>query len=66
MNKWILWSIGIAGGAVAGFVYWSQVGCVTGTCPITASPVNSSLYGGVMGFLLAGMFVKEKTESPKD
>lgn len=66
MSKWMLWTIGIAVGALAGLLYWSQIGCVSGTCPITSSPVTSSLYGGVMGYLLAGMFVKEEDDSPKD
>ena len=47
-------AITLAGG-IGGFFYWQQVGCLTGTCPITSSPVISSLYGGVMGFLLAGI-----------
>ncbi|MFM7193748.1 MAG: DUF6132 family protein [Bacteroidota bacterium] len=47
-------------GAIGGFFYWQQVGCLTGTCPITSSPVISSLYGGVMGFLLAGILTPEK------
>lgn len=62
MRKW-LWVIGLAGGAVSGFLYWQQVGCVSGTCPITSSPVISTLYGAGMGFLLAGMFQPEKKEN---
>ncbi len=31
-----------------------MIGCSTGTCPITANPVISTLYGMVMGALLAG------------
>jgi hypothetical protein len=47
-------------GLAAGFLYWQQIGCVTGTCPITSSPLNSSLYGGLMGFVASGLFIKEK------
>ena len=52
--------IGIAFGAVAGFLYWKFIGCSSGTCAITSKPFNSSLYGALMGFLVAGMFKKEQ------
>lgn len=56
--------IGIAAGAVigllAGYLYWREIGCISGTCPINSSPVNSSLYGAVMGGLGASIFKKDK------
>ncbi len=52
--------IGISLGAVAGFLYWKFVGCSSGTCMITSKPINSTLYGAVMGFLVAGIFKKDK------
>lgn len=42
-------------GAVIGFAYYKFVGCSTGTCPITSKPFNASLYGAVMGLLVAGI-----------
>jgi hypothetical protein len=64
MKKWIsnnlIYIIGAAVGAAAGFIYWQQVGCTSGTCAITSKPVNSSVYGAVMGTLLFGLFKKEK------
>jgi len=42
----------VLGGAVAGFLYYRFVGCRTGTCPITSSPIISTVYGAMMGFLL--------------
>jgi len=42
----------VIGGAVAGFLYYRLVGCRSGACPITSSPVISTLYGAVLGFLL--------------
>lgn len=51
---------GILIGAIAGYLYWQQAGCSTGTCVITSSPVRSSLYGSLMGGLLISMFKKEK------
>jgi hypothetical protein len=63
MKKWFsnngLYIIGAVLGAVAGYLYWQQVGCVSGTCDITSKPLNSTLYGAVMGALLLGLFKKE-------
>lgn len=60
MKKWfsnnILYFIGAALGAVAGYIYWQEVGCLSGTCMITSKPVNSTLYGAAMGALLLGLF----------
>jgi hypothetical protein len=42
-----------------GFLYWQQIGCVSGTCLITSKPVNSTVYGSLMGALLFGLFKKE-------
>ena len=55
-KKHLLTIIGVAVGAIAGFFYWQQVGCSSGTCSITSSPINSSVYGSIMGGLLFSMF----------
>jgi hypothetical protein len=59
MIKYIKWPVAIALGAVAGYAYWYYVGCASGSCAITSSPVNSSIYGAVMGGLVLNMFTKE-------
>lgn len=48
--------LGVVAGVVAGYLYWFYVGCASGTCPITSSPVSSSLWGAVMGGLLFSIF----------
>ncbi len=48
--------LGIAVGAVAGYAYWHYVGCNSGSCAITSRPLNSTLYGSLMGGLLFSMF----------
>lgn len=54
-RKKMLRSLAFAvGGAVLGFGYYKLVGCRTGACPITSSPVISTLYGAVLGYLLSG------------
>ena len=63
MKNWFinnkLYLAGAIVGAVAGYLYWQQIGCVSGTCMITSKPVNSTLYGALMGTLFFGMFKKE-------
>lgn len=54
--------IGVALGAVGGYLYYYYIGCVSGSCAITSNPVNSTLYGSMMGGLLLNTFKKEKTE----
>ncbi len=67
MKKWckknLLYIIGAAVGAVAGFGYWKWVGCASGTCAITSKPVNSTLYGALMGSLFFGIFQKDHKQS---
>ncbi|WP_029903225.1 DUF6132 family protein [Prevotella sp. 10(H)] len=52
-------------GAITGWLYWYFIGCESGTCPITASPMNSMLWGAVMGSLLFSLFKKE-SKNEKD
>ncbi|MGI6315337.1 MAG: hypothetical protein ACOX17_01505 [Christensenellales bacterium] len=47
--------IGIAVGAAGGFLLYRYVGCSDGACLITANPVLSTLYGGIMGGLLGSV-----------
>lgn len=48
--------IGILVGGGLGFAYYRFVGCSTGTCPLTSNPVISTIYGAVLGVLLATSF----------
>jgi uncharacterized membrane protein YedE/YeeE len=57
----IITGIGIIIGAIAGYLYYFYVGCASGTCAITSKPLNSTLYGALMGGLIFNLFVK----SPK-
>ncbi|MBP7389680.1 MAG: hypothetical protein KA841_04700 [Chitinophagales bacterium] len=50
--------IGMIVGAAAGYAYYYFVGCASGTCAITSSPINSTLYGSMMGGLLFNNFQK--------
>ncbi len=55
----IITGIGITIGALAGYSYYFFVGCASGTCSITSKPLNSTLYGALMGGLVFNMFVKD-------
>ena len=54
---YIITGIGIVVGLLAGYLYYLQIGCASGTCVITSKPLNSTLYGGLIGGLLFNLFV---------
>lgn len=56
----IITSLGVVLGAIAGYAYYYFVGCASGTCAITSKPLNSTLYGALMGGLLFNLFVTKK------
>lgn len=58
LKKYLLTIIGILIGALGGYAYYHFVGCTSGTCTITSKPLNSTLYGAVMGGLLFNLFEK--------
>lgn len=71
MNKFIkrhwLKAVGLIVGAIAGYMYYHYVGCVSGTCAITSKPWNSTIYGAVMGVLLFDMMaVKGKSRDKSE
>lgn len=55
--------IGLLIGALAGYLYYYFVGCASGTCAITSKPLNSALYGTMMGALLLNIFQKENIKT---
>jgi len=67
MMKWLinnkLTILGVVLGAAAGYAYYLQVGCASGTCMITSKPLNSTLYGALMGGLLLNTFQKDDSSS---
>ena len=46
--------VGVVVGGGLGFAYYKLVGCSTGTCPLTSNPFTSTLYGSIVGALVAG------------
>ena len=60
LSKYFLTILGVVAGAIGGYLYYFFIGCSNGSCMITSHPINSSLYGSVMGGLLFNIFKKEK------
>lgn len=56
--KILSYAIGGILGAGAGYLYYYFVGCASGQCPITSNPWSATVYGVVLGLLIAGIFVK--------
>ena len=48
--------IGLVVGAIGGYIYYAQVGCVFGTCAITSNPWMSTAWGAAFGYLVFDMF----------
>jgi hypothetical protein len=59
LSKYKLTIIGIVAGAIGGYLYYHFIGCNSGTCAITSRPLNSTLYGALMGGLIFNIFKKE-------
>lgn len=45
--------IGIGVGGLVGYGWYRLVGCPDGTCPLTRNPYVSSVYGALVGALVA-------------
>jgi uncharacterized membrane protein YdjX (TVP38/TMEM64 family) len=59
IQKYKLTLIGIVLGSIAGYAYYYFVGCNSGTCAITSKPINSTVYGALMGALIFSSFNKQ-------
>ncbi|MBK6984462.1 MAG: hypothetical protein IPH32_06780 [Bacteroidetes bacterium] len=69
MKKWLLNNkltvIGAIVGAIGGYLYYYFVGCASGTCGITSSPINSTLYFAILGGLIVNL-IKPTDNSQKE
>lgn len=53
--------MGLLVGGGLGFSYYYFIGCRTGTCPITSSPWISTVYGSLIGVIIAWPGAKKQT-----
>jgi len=65
--NWFIFA-GMLGGGIGGFLYWRFVGCASGSCAITGSPVLSTVWGAlIVGLILYALFSKsDKPKKPKE
>ena len=54
LKSWAFWkpALGFLVGGLLGFLYYFFIGCSSGTCPITSSPLGSIVMGGVLGLFI--------------
>lgn len=64
-KRFLSWQllIGIVLGGIGGYAYYFFIGCNGDTCSITSDPVNSTLWGVLMGGVL---FIKDKQAKRKN
>lgn len=55
--------IGIILGAIGGYFYYTEIGCASGTCPLTSNPYLSIIWGASIGYLFGDMFTRKKRKS---
>ncbi len=60
ITKYKLSIAGVFIGAILGYAYYYFIGCNTGSCAITSKPINSTVYGSVMGYLMFSVFENSK------
>lgn len=63
IKKHLLRIIGIVVGLLGGYLYYRLIGCNSGGCPITSNPWISTLYGGLIGYLLGDLFKKKEVKN---
>jgi len=45
-------------GALAGYLYWYYIGCLSGTCPLKSTPTISIIMGIIVGLYISGTIRK--------
>ncbi|MBN1180652.1 MAG: hypothetical protein JXB49_00090 [Bacteroidales bacterium] len=52
-------------GVITGYLYWYFIGCTSGSCPITSKWYMSSLWGGIIGYLIGDMIHPHRKKDVK-
>lgn len=45
----VIIGLGALIGGVGGYFYWREIGCFSGSCAISSKPLNSIIYGTILG-----------------
>ncbi len=56
----------VAAGAAIGYAYYYFIGCYNGQCPISGNPYIATLYGAVVGAVLAFPGFNKKSKKVED
>ena len=56
LKKWLRPLLFTLGGVLAGLGYYYLMGGANGSCPISANPLTSVIYTGLIGLLLSSVF----------
>lgn len=51
-SRWIKPLVAILIGGIAGYIYYYFIGCDSGSCALTGSPVSSILTGSALGLFI--------------
>ena len=69
VKKHLIEMIFSVAGAIGGFLYWRFIGCLSGTCFIKSVWYMSTLFGGLLGWVISSLgqdlirrFKKEKKQ----
>lgn len=65
-RKYLITGLFVVFGGGSGFAYYYFIGCSGGGCPIQSNPYISTLYGGLLGFVISGIFVKTNKNETND
>ncbi|PLW92921.1 MAG: hypothetical protein C0592_08315 [Marinilabiliales bacterium] len=53
-------------GGIGGYIYYIEVGCKSGSCPITSNPYLTLAWGLIIGWLLGDTFYKDPSKQKEN
>ncbi|NDW19759.1 hypothetical protein D0T53_12700 [Dysgonomonas sp. 216] len=57
-SNW-LYALGAFIGGLGGYLYWYYVGCLSGACPLKATPTFSIVWGTIIGVFIVSLFKRK-------
>jgi hypothetical protein len=59
-KKYLRNTVQVLLGATGGFLYYSFIGCYSGSCAITGNPLMSTIYGALIGLVFTNFNTNKK------